>query len=746
MNTSLSIFARALATENLSFSFDANADTASFDTKSRHLVMPVWDVSDTLQTMLVAHEISHALWTPHERSQELLTQAEKDGYCIKLLHHIANVIEDVRIEKLMKAKYPGTRRDFFLGYKEIVDADLFKFKSMDLKNTNIINRLNLHFKWGVPGFLPIDLNADENEIAMLVDAVQTFDQGFELAKHLYKHPSMKDMREKYEAQAEKQKKSSGTDGDQDDDGTMSQTDLSDSNLGMVDMPCEFGRKNGEKFHATTLTISPVVKIENNIITTDEMLESYEDAIIGNPYGNPTLDLTNYRSFVKESDAFVRQLVAQFERRKAADEIRRERPKQTGMLNLDRLHQFRTHDDIFLSKIIKQDGKNHGIVFLIDFSGSMTTVLDHCILQVFQLVWFCEKAKIPFEVFGFTNMNLIGNRGKEEDERHRKFCRQHSIEERYVPLYPTETQNPRPDSIVCGNTRLISLASSADSPAKRERLLAFIYESSVQRTRSQVFSLGGTPTVEAMILTTQYMKKWVQDNNVQIPTLMLVTDGQPNGVSLDPTSPMYSDVPYQIRENMSLMVRNDILQTMTRIDNKEHDGMGLGNVVVSVMLDDLRQTMNARTVGMYVGGRTFNDSLYRGFCLLPQDHEQMDRIIEQARKNGDWRATISLRESPRYEMAQQQYMSEGCIILPTVSNPGYDAFFLIKTPKIVKDEEAIVESGTFVKVKNTFVKTMGKRAGSRVFLSKYVDIVAGQPVPKNGGKLYDLPAHNGLERK
>jgi hypothetical protein len=58
----------------------------------------------------------------------------------------------------------------------------------------------------------------------------------------------------------------------------------------------------------------------------------------------------------------------------------------------------------------------------------------------------------------------------------------------------------------------------------------------------------------------------------------------------------------------------------------------------------------------------------------------------------------------------------------------------------------VESGTFVKVKNTFVKTMGKRAGSRVFLSKYVDIVAGQPVPKNGGKLYDLPAHNGLERK
>ena len=102
MNTSLSIFARALASENISFSFDNKAETASFDVENRHLVMPVWQASETVQSMLVAHEISHALWTPYEQSKALFDQAEKDGYVIPLLQRIANVIEDVRIEKKMK--------------------------------------------------------------------------------------------------------------------------------------------------------------------------------------------------------------------------------------------------------------------------------------------------------------------------------------------------------------------------------------------------------------------------------------------------------------------------------------------------------------------------------------------------------------------------------------------------------------------------------------------------------------------
>ena len=739
MNTSLSIFARALASENLSVSFDPEAPTASFDVDRRHLVMPVWNVSDTLQTMLIAHEISHALWTPKARSMELLAQAEKDGYVIKLLHHIANVIEDVRIEKLMKEKYPGTRRDFFLGYKEIIDADLFKFSEMDFEKAGLMNRMNLHFKWALPGFLTVNLSPQEQEVAAMIDAVVTFDDGFTLAKALYEHPMMDEARKRMEEQAQNEQGAGGKD-KREGDGENAENG---NGLGFLDSPSTLARKSGETFTASSITLSPVEDIAPFIFSTSDTLYEYERFIT-----NPTpgyeaaakpVDLDGYRKFVRESDAFVRQLVAQFERRKAADEIRRERPKQTGMLNLDRLHQYRTHDDIFLSKIIKQDGKNHGIFFMIDFSGSMANVLGDCILQVLQLVWFCEKAKIPFEVYGFTSGDAIGPRGRDIEAELARRRAVNNYDTADLNITKFKIVNEKPNSVGYQGVSLYGLASSRDSVADREKLLAFLYETYVaeNRYRTRVLSLGGTPTVEAMMVATQFIKKWVVDNNIQIPTVMVVTDGQPNGVCL--ASQKANDaVPYAVMEKNSLIVHNEILQTMTRVDTKKYRGVNMGNMVVGVMLDDLKATLNARTVGMYVGAKTLAEGVFGNFCITQDEHEVMDAECKRQQKRGNYSYRFSYEGSPRFEKAKDSYNNDGCLILPASTNPGYDAFFLIKTPKIVKDSEAIAESGNFTKVKNTFVKTMGKRAGSRVFLTKYVDIVAGQPVGKEGDGLYNLP--------
>ena len=48
-----------------------------------------------------------------------------------------------------------------------------------------------------------------------------------------------------------------------------------------------------------------------------------------------------------------------------------------------------------------DGKNHGLIFVCDWSGSMGNVLLDTIKQMFQLVWFCKKVQIPFDVYNFT---------------------------------------------------------------------------------------------------------------------------------------------------------------------------------------------------------------------------------------------------------------------------------------------------------------------------------------------------------
>jgi hypothetical protein len=715
MNTSLSIFAKALSSENISFAFDANAETATFDVKNRHLVMPMWDVSETVQTMLVAHEISHALWTPYGRSEELLNEAEKDGFNIPLLQRIANVIEDVRIEKKMKEKFPGTRRDFFLGYKEINDLDLFKFKSADMKKAGFLNRMNIHFKWGVPGFLPMSFNEVEQEIVDMVDRVETFDQGMEVAKYLYRHPAMEETRKQVE-----QMKEDG-EGDQEINRLLNK-EIADGD--------GIGKKDGDEYHATNITILPLEDYRRSIIDTDSLLHSFEKvAGESSMYHNGfILNMDEYRAFVRESDAFVRQLVAQFERRKAADEIRRERPKQTGTLNLDKLHQYRTHDDIFLSKIIRHDGKNHGVCFLLDFSGSMGHTIGAAYLQVLQLVWFCEKAKIPFEVFGFTDVHPSVTNA----DWHREYAewRKNNPGENdyhFRSVNDPKTVRQAPNSMTYSYAALINLASSRDDAAKRERLLAYIYAAYVSENhvcpRPDTLSLGGTPTVESIAIASQFMLDWVQNNNIQIPTIMVVTDGQPNSIQVG------NGIDYRIYPQHTVTVNNEIMGTVIRMDGSTMGGLDMSNGIIATMLDSLRMKLNARSVGMYVGNtRTMTQQMFVEFCL-----SRKERDTWYTRAGG---RDCDISTTARYEAAADAY-NDGCVMLHKDAYPGYDAYFLIKTPKVVKDEDAIVESGTFTKVKNTFIKTMGKKSGSRVFLSKYVDIVAGQPLTKQGEGIYNL---------
>jgi hypothetical protein len=138
--------------------------------------------------------------------------------------------------------------------------------------------------------------------------------------------------------------------------------------------------------------------------------------------------------------------------------------------------------------------------------------------------------------------------------------------------------------------------------------------------------------------------------------------------------------------------------------------------------------------MYVDhSRKLSEHMFRSMCVTRKEYRE--RMHTRDTVNGY--SYDSLDESPRYDACAEQYES-GALILPKSTYPGYDAFFLIRSMKAVSDEDAIVEKGSFVKVKNTFVKTMGKRSSSRVFLSKYVDIVAGQPLRDEDEKIYRLP--------
>ena len=133
-----STLAKLLATEDIHVTYK-NARTASFDVKTRELVIPIMkEMSKDIQDLMTLHEVGHALFTSLDMLQESIKR--------KLDHSFVNVIEDVRIEKAIQNKYRGSKSAFKRGYQDLIGMDFFETNGKDINKYNLIDRINLFYK------------------------------------------------------------------------------------------------------------------------------------------------------------------------------------------------------------------------------------------------------------------------------------------------------------------------------------------------------------------------------------------------------------------------------------------------------------------------------------------------------------------------------------------------------------------------------------------------------------------------
>ena len=95
-------------------------------------------------------------------------------------------------------------------------------------------------------------------------------------------------------------------------------------------------------------------------------------------------------------------------KKSASAYARAATARTGMLDMSKLHTYQYCEDIFKKVTVLPDGKNHGLVFILDWSGSMSYIMKDTIKQLYNLIWFCRKVQIPFDVYAFTNCHPYHN--------------------------------------------------------------------------------------------------------------------------------------------------------------------------------------------------------------------------------------------------------------------------------------------------------------------------------------------------
>ena len=137
--------------------------------------------------------------------------------------------------------------------------------------------------------------------------------------------------------------------------------------------------------------------------------------------------------------------------------------KTGIIDPLKLHSYKYAEDIFKKMSNIPNQKNHGMIFLLDWSGSMQRHIKSTVQQLLNLVLFCRKINIPFSVYKFVNNGEgLFNNKHESKQNH--------------PTAPfvLDSNTPNCDQ----TTRLVQLFSHKQSKSDFKRSAQNIYRSAL----------------------------------------------------------------------------------------------------------------------------------------------------------------------------------------------------------------------------------------------------------------------------
>ncbi|AFD02750.1 peptidase [Synechococcus phage S-MbCM6] len=531
--------ARLLATENLKVEH-RRVSTACFDVSNRVLILPIWKTaSNTVYDLLVGHEVGHALYTPSVD----FGNAPKD---------FVNVLEDARIEKMMKRTYPGLRRSFFDGYRELWQDDFFGVKDSDPSDLPLIDRINLYFK-GNP-----NMPFSDEEMVWVTRAsnTNTFDEVITLAEELYEYA--KELQEKkVEAQIQSQSGDNNT-GDQeeynydsefdqgesagegDSDGDRKDSDLDtpsyeggssfDETLSMTDSALQEALETliDDDAKEWIYLDLPKVNLQNYVVTWKTIQSKFNEFFHERDF-NTSQDAEYYQNalnftyskceeYKKSAQKSVNYLVKQFEMKKSADQYARAATSRTGVLDTNKLHTYRYNEDIFKKVTVIPDGKNQGLMLLIDWSGSMANVLIDTLKQTYNLIWFCRKVGIAFRVYafqsGYMSIRCECDTGAGDDHT------LHIGEDFRLLEFISSRMN----------------AKQLDTQMKNVWAQAWDQNNYTGHRSLTEYSLGGTPLGEATMCMREAVKQLKSIDRVEKVNVISLTDGEANPLGFVTTFP------------------------------------------------------------------------------------------------------------------------------------------------------------------------------------------------------------------
>ena len=719
--------ARLLATENLSVQ-RARTRTASFDVKSRVLTLPLWkDMTPEIEDMLVGHEVGHALYTTDDYFDPIAQNS-------KIMTYL-NVLEDVRIEKLIKRKYPGLRKRMNEGYKQLNDRDFFGVKQVQsFDDLLLIDKINLYFKAGFS--CGVQFTPEERQFANRAERTETVAEVIELAEEIWAY-SKEQLEEKKKKALQNQtpediedlEDSEDQDGDFDDsdidfDDFQETDEEQDQELKPAKQKSSGDEEKKEQEESPTVGDQELEsktekafaeKLEDLADESTEYLyhefdtDYFHDPVIGykkilsetkavwvKDEENVTeedrkfiaSENGKYDKFKAETTSAVNYLVKEFEMRKSAALYKRAQVSKSGSLDMKKVYAYKLQDDLFKRVTVLPQGKNHGMLFLLDWSGSMDGVLEDTLKQVINLAMFCARINIPYRVLAFTSQYNDHKYPTElEQIKQRKWIINKRVRNEGKNIL-TNASN---------NFHLLELFSSKMTTSEFHSMGKRVINRRFQWNEG--YSTGGTPLNEALVWMYLNIDKYIKQNSIEKLTLITLTDGE--GGALCSSEGDMSDTRYGYDANgmtkkikQKHFIRDEVTQ-------KTYQLTRFANPQTETYLRMIKDRHNIMVVGFYICRNARRDL-----------HSALNANLPSF--NGDVYSQI---ESWRKDFRHQGFAS--------IKNTGRDDLFLIPqtATKIVESDLDVKADANAKVIAKEFGKFLNVKKTSRVLLNRFVGYVA-----------------------
>ena len=580
--------AKLIASENITVQHN-QVKTASFDTLNRILTLPIFKVqSGDVYDMLIAHECAHALWTPTDGWKKIADDNELRSYVnvledCRIDKKIQNKYPGV-VRNYLNGFDIMNDQDFFGIKDRDINTDLMLIDKINLyyKSSKRLpfmfapeDKLWLSKVDNLKSFKDVVdlakklLNWQKKQIKKM-KKLPGFDnhilvENYKLSdKESDNNVNTKDVKDSDKQDSKSESSNDTEQGDNDGNSKSEQEDTKDSddktkeNDVGASNPDGAGGKGGLEPGLTAITDKTYELAKEKLLDTEtkftyvnlpepnlkqimysnkKWLETWRAYRYEKLYGGRdrrakylTWLKNDYNKFKNDNKKTVMYLVKEFEMKKSATAYKRATTDKTGIIDPLKLSEYKYNDDIFKKLTILPDAKNHGMIMLLDWSGSMADVIKQTIDQLLNLIWFCQKINIPYEVYLFTSevyCNLKDSRGYQKD-------------------LDGGTWNYKHGDGIFENFNLINVASHKLRKKELDESLMYLYhlgleyEDRYSRMRGDYredrgdemgsppeFYLGTTPLNESLVVMNKLVPMFKKKYNIEKLTFITLTDGSSN---------------------------------------------------------------------------------------------------------------------------------------------------------------------------------------------------------------------------